>query len=83
MTSRQELREWVYNNIIIESVISKDDIDKMIKVGKATARDVFDDEYDDAKAEQTIRGIIEKGIKKGMTPEDISGWIQSSFRDEE
>jgi len=68
---------------VSESAISDEDVDKMVEVGVETAKEVHGDEYDPKKAKATIMGIIKKGMNKGMTPEDISGWIQSSFRDKE
>jgi hypothetical protein len=63
--------------------LTKDEIEKIRRVGIETAQDVFDEKFDRAKAEKMINDIIAKGAAKGMTGEDIAGWVQSSFRDEE
>ena len=83
MNKRQILREWVRNNIpLIENTYSKEEIQKIVDSGMATAKAVFKDKFDPSKAKKVILAIIDKGISKNMEPKEISGWVQNAVRDE-
>jgi hypothetical protein len=79
MSTRQELRDFIKSNIQLEPVTEAED--KIYSVGLETAKEVFGDKYDEAKAKKMIRDIISKGKAEGMSDEDIAGRVQSSFRE--
>lgn len=60
--------------------LSDADIKKIKEVGISTAKDVFDDKYDEAKANKVIDGVISKN--KDKSAEDVAAIVQNSFRAE-
>jgi hypothetical protein len=66
--------------IYLTEELSDADIKKIKKVGIETAKEVFDDKYDEAKATKLIDDVISKN--KNKSADDVSAIVQNSFRAE-
>jgi len=60
--------------------LSDADIKKIKEVGISTAKKVFDDKYDETKANKMIDGVISKN--KDKSADDVAAIVQNSFRAE-
>jgi fructose-specific phosphotransferase system component IIB len=64
----------------LKEEISKDDIKKAKEVGIATAKEVFGDDFDEKKANETIDGMIKDHKDKAEDGEDLSAIVANAFR---
>ena len=59
---------------------SKDELEKAKEAGHSVAKEVFGDEYDEDKANETIDGVIEKYKDNVDGIEDLVQIVVNSFR---